>query len=90
MNFIIQCEDVKQQGQVLQHLENEGYRWNLSIEPTKFIPLTVESRANLIVTTPDMRLGVAYLDDREQLKKIPEDSYTYVTGREYLGKKVIL
>lgn len=28
MNFIIQCEDAKQQIQVLQHLENEGYPTN--------------------------------------------------------------
>lgn len=33
MNFIIECEDQRQQVQVLERLEREGYSWTNSDNP---------------------------------------------------------
>ena len=39
MNFIILCDDEKQQIEVLQTLEKEGYSWRYSGKPTNFVPI---------------------------------------------------
>ena len=38
MNYVIQCDDAKQQTQVLEKLEKEGYRWSYVGMPTNFVP----------------------------------------------------
>ena len=89
MNFIIKCEDERQQIQVLEKLEKEGFHWRYSGEATNFVPITEDSRGKTILTLPQMTL--AYTVDCERAKQIHKDSHKYVTGSEYLGKqKVIL
>ena len=91
MNFIIECEDEKQQIQVLEKLEKEGYRWRYSGTPTQFVPISEYSWGKTIITQPNMELS--YAGESAQSKDRAKDSHKehkYVTGREYLGKKVIL
>lgn len=89
MNFIIECEDERQQIKVLEKLEKQGYHWRYSGEATNFVPITEDARGKTILTLPQMTL--AYTADPEQAQRIHKDSHKYVTGSEYLGKtKVIL
>lgn len=89
MNFIIECEDERQQIQVLQKLEKKGYHWTYSGAATNFVPITEDPRGKTIMTLPQMTL--AYTVDPERAKRMHKDSHKYVTGSEYLGKqKVIL
>ena len=89
MNFIIECEDERQQIQVLQKLEKQGYHWTYSGAATNFVPITEDPRGKTILTLPQMTL--AYTVDPERAKRMHKDRHKYVTGSEYLGKtKVIL
>ena len=91
MNFIIQCDDERQQIEVLQKLEKEGYSWRYSVAPTNFVPLSKYKGGNILITQPSMIISYAiYL---EQVKKKYKNSHKFVTGSEYLGhlgRKVIL
>ena len=91
MNYVIQCDDAKQQTQVLEKLEKEGYRWSYSEMPTNFVPLSKYKGGNILITQPSMIISYAiYL---ERAKKLYKDSHKFVTGSEYLGhlsRKVIL
>ena len=40
MDFLIDCADERQQIQVLEKLEKEGYRWSASGRPTEFVPIS--------------------------------------------------
>ena len=98
MNFLIDCEDERQQIQVLQKLEKEGYRWTASRRPTEFVPITRIPDAKLIITKPKITTNssvkiLAYATGREKMKEKYKDSHKYVTGGEYLEyreRKVIL
>lgn len=98
MDFIIDCEDERQQIQVLQKLEKEGYRWTASGRPTEFIPITRIPDAKLIITKPKITSNssvkiLAYATGREKMKEKYKDSHKYVSGSEYLEyreRKVIL
>ena len=98
MDFIIDCEDERQQIQVLQKLEKEGYRWTASGRPTEFVPITRIPDAKLIITKPKITSNssvkiLAYATGREKLKEKYKDSHKYVSGSEYLEyreRKVIL
>lgn len=54
MNFIILCDDERQQIQVLQKLEKEGYSWRYSGAPTNFVPISEYSWGTTIITHPNM------------------------------------
>jgi len=89
MNFIIECDDERQQIKVLEKLEKQGYHWRYSGEATNFVPITEDARGKTIMTLPQMTL--AYTVDPERAQQMHKDSHKYVTGSEYLGKqKVIL
>ena len=98
MNFLIDCEDERQQIQVLQKLEKEGYRWTASGRPTEFVPITKIPDAKLIITKPKITSNssvkiLAYATGREKMKEKHKDSHKYVSGSEYLEyreRKVIL
>lgn len=98
MDFIIDCEDERQQIQVLQKLEKEGYRWTASGRPTEFVPITRIPDAKLIITKPKITSNssvkiLAYATGREKMKEKYKDSHKYVSGSEYLEyreRKVIL
>ena len=85
MNFIILCDDERQQIQVLQKLEKEGYSWRYSV------PLSKYKGGNILITQPNMIISYAlYL---EPVKEKYKNSHKFVTGSEYLGhlsRKVIL
>ena len=87
MNFIIECEDERQQIQVLQKLEKQGYRWTYSGAATNFVPITEDPRGKTILTLPQMTL--AYTVDPERAKRMHKDRHKYVTGSEYLGKQKV-
>ena len=91
MNYVIQCDDEKQQIEVLQKLEKEGYSWRYSGKPTNFVPLSKYKGGNILITRPSMIIYYAlYL---EPVKEKYKNSHKFVTGREYLGhlsRKVIL
>ena len=91
MNYVIQCDDAKQQTQVLEKLEKEGYRWSYSGVPTNFVPLSKYKGGNILITQPSMIISYAlYL---EPVKEKYKNSHKFVTGSEYLGhlsRKVIL
>ena len=80
MNYVIQCDDAKQQTQVLEKLEKEGYRWPYS-----------GTGGNILITQPSKIISYAiYL---EPVKEKYQNSHKFVTGSEYLGhlsRKVIL
>lgn len=88
MNFIIECEDQRQQVQVLERLEREGYSWTNSGQPTNFVPLTKDPNGKIIITKPEMK--ISYTVNRELTIEQYEDSHKVVTCREYLGRRVIL
>lgn len=91
MNYVIQCDDAKQQTQVLEKLEKEGYRWSYSDMPTNFVPLSKYKGGNILITQP--RMIISYAIYLEQVKKKYKNSHKFVTGSEYLGhlgRKVIL
>ena len=89
MDFIIDCADERQQIQVLEKLEKQGYHWTYSGKATNFVPLSKNKGGKTIITLPQMTL--AWTADPEQAKRMYKDSHKYVTGSEYLGKtKVIL
>ena len=98
MDFIIDYEDERQQIQVLQKLEKEGYRWTASGRPTEFVPITRIPDAKLIITKPKITSNssvkiLAYATGREKMKEKYKDSHKYVSGSEYLEyreRKVIL
>lgn len=98
MNFLIDCEDERQQIQVLQKLEKEGYRWTASGRPTEFVPITRIPDAKLIITKPKITSNssvkiLAYATGREKMKEKYKDSHKYVSSSEYLEyreRKVIL
>lgn len=98
MDFIIDGEDERQQIQVLQKLEKEGYRWTASGRPTEFVPITRIPDAKLIITKPKITSNssvkiLAYATGREKMKEKYKDSHKYVSGSEYLEyreRKVIL
>ena len=82
MNYVIQCDDdAKQQTQVLEKLEKEGYRW----------PYKYKGGYNILITQPSKIISYAiYL---EPVKEKYQNSHKFVTGSEYLGhlsRKVIL
>ena len=85
MNFIILCDDERQQIEVLQKLEKEGYSWRYSV------PLSKYKGGNILITQPNMEISYAiYL---EPVKEKYKNSHKFVTGSEYLGhlgRKVIL
>ena len=54
MKYVIQCDDAKQQTQVLEKLEKEGYRWSYSGMPTNFVPLSKYKGGNILITQPSM------------------------------------
>lgn len=90
MNFIIECDDERQQIQVLQKLEQEGYNWRYSGKPTDFVPMSEYSWGKTIITHPNMKLS--YAGDSAQSKERAKDIHKelkYVTGREYI-RRVIL
>ena len=98
MDFLIDCEDERQQIRVLQKLEKEGYRWTASGRPTEFVPITRIPDAKLIITKPKITSNssvkiLAYATGREKMKEKYKDSHKYVSGSEYLEyreRKVIL
>ena len=98
MDFLIDCDDERQQIQVLQKLEKEGYRWTASGRPTEFVPITRIPDAKLIITKPKITSNssvkiLAYATGREKMKEKYKDSHKYVSGSEYLEyreRKVIL
>ena len=98
MNFLIDCEDERQQIQVLEKLEKEGYSWTASGRPTEFVPITRIPDAKLIITKPKITSNssvkiLAYATGREKMKEKYKDSHKYVSGSEYLEyreRKVIL
>ena len=98
MNFLIDCEDERQQIEVLQKLEKEGYSWTASGRPTEFVPITRIPDAKLIITKPKITSNssvkiLAYATGREKMKEKYKDSHKYVSGSEYLEyreRKVIL
>lgn len=91
MNYVIQCDDAKQQTQVLEKLEQEGYSWSYIGVPTNFVPLSKYKGGNILITQPSMIISYAiYL---EPVKEKYKNSHKFVTGSEYLGhlsRKVIL
>ena len=91
MNFIIECDEAKQQTQVLEKLEREGYRWSYGGVPTNFVPLSKNKGGNILITHPSMFISYAiYL---ELVKEKYKNSHKVVTGSEYLGhlgRKAIL
>ena len=91
MNFIILCDDERQQIEVLQKLEKEGYSWRYSVAPTNFVPSSEYPWGKTIITQPNMEISYAiYL---EPVKEKYKNSHKFVTGSEYLGhlsRKVIL
>ncbi len=91
MNFLIDCEDERQQIQVLQKLEKEGYRWSASGRPTEFVPISECPWGKTIITQPNMTLSYAGESARtkERAHERYKDSHKFVTGREYL-RRVIL
>ena len=89
MNYIIECDDERQQIKVLEKLEKQGYHWTYSGKATNFLPLSKNKGGKTIITLPQMTL--AWTADPEQDQRMHKDSHKYVTGSEYLGKtKVIL
>ena len=98
MDFLIDCADERQQIQVLEKLEKEGYRWSASGRPTEFVPISRIPDAKLIITKPKITSNssvkiLAYATGREKMKEKYKDSHKYVTGSEYLEyreRKVIL
>ena len=89
MDFLIDCDDERQQLKVLDKLEKEGYRWSaISSNPD----------AKLIITKPKITTNssvkiLAYATGREKMKEKYKDSHKYVSGSEYLEyreRKVIL
>ena len=100
MDFLIDCDDERQQIQVLQKLEKEGYRWcwSASGRPTEFVPISRIPDAKLIITKPKITTNssvkiLAYATGREKMKEKYKDSHKYVSGSEYLEyreRKVIL
>ena len=67
MNFLIDCEDERQQIQVLQKLEKEGYSWSASGRPTEFVPISRIPDAKLIITKPQITTNSSeYLEYRER------------------------
>lgn len=98
MDFLIDCADERQQIQVLEKLEKEGYRWSASGRPTEFVPISRIPDAKLIITKPKITTNssvkiLAYATGREKMKEKYKDSHKYVTGSEYLEyreRKVIL
>ena len=90
MNYVIQCDDEKQQIEVLQKLEKEGYSWRYRV-PTNFVPLSKYKGGNILITQPSKIISYAiYL---EPVKEKYQNSHKFVTGSEYLGhlsRKVIL
>ena len=98
MNFLIDCDDERQQIQVLRKLEKEGYRWSASGRPTEFVPISRIPDAKLIITKPKITTNssvkiLAYATGREKMKEKYKDSHKYVSGSEYLEyreRKVIL
>lgn len=98
MDFLIDCADERQQIQVLEKLEKEGYRWSASGRPTEFVPISRIPDAKLIITKPKITRNssvkiLAYATGREKMKEKYKDSHKYVTGSEYLEyreRKVIL
>ena len=98
MDFLIDCADERQQIQVLEKLEKEGYRWSASGRPTKFVPISRIPDAKLIITKPKITTNssvkiLAYATGREKMKEKYKDSHKYVSGSEYLEyreRKVIL
>ena len=91
MNFLIDCEDEKQQIEVLQKLEKEGYSWRYSGKPTNFVPISEYPWGKTIITQPNMTLSYAGESARtkERAHERYKDSHKFVTGREYL-RRVIL
>ena len=77
MNFIIQCEDERQQIEVLQKLEKEGYSWRYSGKPTNFVPISEHPCAG---DSPQ---------SKERAKELYKDSHKFVTGREYLRRMIL-
>ena len=98
MDFLIDCADERQQIQVLEKLEKEGYRWSASGRPTEFVPISRIPDAKLIITKPKITTNssvkiLAYATGREKMKEKYKDSHKYVTGSgylEYRERKVIL
>lgn len=98
MDFLIDCADERQQIQVLEKLEKEGYSWTASGRPTEFVPITRIPDAKLIITKPKITSNssvkiLAYATGREKMKEKYKDSHKYVSGSEYLEyreRKVIL
>lgn len=88
MNYVIECQDKNQQIEVLEKLEKKGYSWTMNGAPTNFVPLSKDPLGKIIVTKPGMT--IAYSVDPKRMKEKYKDSHKYVTGREYLGEKVIL
>ena len=91
MEYIIQCDDEKQQIEVLQKLEKEGYSWRYSGAPTNFVPISEYPWGKTIITHPNMQLS--YAGDsphtKERAKELYKNSHKFVTGREYL-RRIIL
>ena len=91
MDYIIQCDDEKQQIEVLQKLEKEGYSWRYSGAPTNFVPISEYPWGKTIITHPNMQLS--YAGDspqwKERAKELYKNSHKFVTGREYL-RRIIL
>ena len=98
MDFLIDCADERQQIQVLEKLEKEGYRWSASGRPIAFVPISRIPDAKLIITKPKITTNssvkiLAYATGREKMKEKYKDSHKYVSGSEYLEyreRKVIL
>ena len=91
MNFIILCDDERQQIEVLQKLEKEGYSWRYSGAPTNFVPISEYSWVTTIITHPNMEISYAgnSPQSKERAKELYKDSHKFVTGREYL-RRIIL
>ena len=91
MEYIIQCDDEKQQIEVLQKLEKEGYRWRYSGAPTNFVPISEYPWGKTIITHPNMQLSYAgdSPKSKERAKELYKDSHQFVTGREY-RRRIIL
>ena len=91
MNFIIQCEDERQQIEVLQKLEKEGYSWRYRGKPTNVVPISEHPWGKTIITKPNMEISYAgdSPQSKERAKELYKDSHKFVTGREY-RRRIIL
>ena len=73
MDLIIECDDEKQQIEVLKKLEKEGYSWRYSGKPTNFVPISEYPWGKTIITKPNME--ISYAGNSPQSKERAKEKY---------------